>query len=176
MRTISLRMTSPAGAVPDACADGSTSPRSTGGAARGLCRASRLSRAFRADAAPGSCPSPPGDAAGHPSVGAAPTELLLQDVILLDQVFDDLGLLPVDPACERGEEQLKGEEGTELRSSHRAAISVLTSHSLRRRSAPDARRLLKVGARIRVTVRWIWGSRATRCRRRASLARRWTLW
>jgi hypothetical protein len=36
-------------------------------------------------------------------------QLLLQDPILLDEVVDDLGLVPVDPAREGGEEQLETE-------------------------------------------------------------------
>ena len=39
-----------------------------------------------------------------------PTELFLEDAVLLDEVVDRLGLLAVDPACEGGEEELKREE------------------------------------------------------------------
>ena len=38
------------------------------------------------------------------------TELLLQDAVLLDEVVDHVGLVPVDPAGECGEEQPKREE------------------------------------------------------------------
>ena len=37
-------------------------------------------------------------------------ELFLQNTILLDEVRDHLGLVPVDPAGERGEEHLQREE------------------------------------------------------------------
>jgi len=37
-------------------------------------------------------------------------ELLLQNSVLFDEVPDDVGLVPVDPACERGQEKLKWEE------------------------------------------------------------------
>ena len=37
-------------------------------------------------------------------------ELLLQHAVLLDEVVDGLGLVAVDPAGERGEEELEGEE------------------------------------------------------------------
>ncbi len=41
---------------------------------------------------------------------ATTAELLLQDTVLLDEVGDDLRLLAVDPAGERGEQKLKREE------------------------------------------------------------------
>ena len=37
-------------------------------------------------------------------------ELLLQDSVLFDEELDDVDLVPVHPACERGQEQLKWEE------------------------------------------------------------------
>ena len=41
---------------------------------------------------------------------ASATELFLQDAILFDEILDDLGLVAVDPAGERGEEQLQWKE------------------------------------------------------------------
>ena len=41
---------------------------------------------------------------------APAAELLLEDAIFLDQVLDGLGLMSVDPARERGKEELQGEE------------------------------------------------------------------
>ncbi len=41
---------------------------------------------------------------------ALAAELLLEDAIFLDQVLDGLGLMSVDPARERGKEELQGEE------------------------------------------------------------------
>ena len=36
--------------------------------------------------------------------------LLLQDQVLFDEILDDVGLVPVDPACEGRQEQLEWEE------------------------------------------------------------------
>ncbi len=37
-------------------------------------------------------------------------QLLFEDAVLLDEIVDDLGLVPVDPARKGGEEQLETEE------------------------------------------------------------------
>jgi len=41
---------------------------------------------------------------------ASTAELLLQHAVLLDEIGDDVGLLAVDPAGERGEEEPEPEE------------------------------------------------------------------
>ncbi len=41
---------------------------------------------------------------------SSPAELFLQDAVLLHEVLDNLVLVAIDPAGERGEEELKREE------------------------------------------------------------------
>jgi hypothetical protein len=42
-------------------------------------------------------------------IDAPPTKLFLQDAVLLDQILDQLGLVPVDPASEGREEESQWE-------------------------------------------------------------------
>ena len=98
---------------------------------------------------------------------ASPTESLLQDAVLLNEVFNDLGLVAIDPAGERGEEELEREKvghGSAIVPVERKVISsAVAVRSNNRTARPRFQGNWRFPKRAQLSMRSALAVHRTRC-------------